>query len=111
MSTHPDACACAWCQSARRMAVDMARLSPPERGLASLTLDLDLGVDPAIPGTDQTVRMPWHSPLPADELADPPPAALPGSLCERCLDAPAARLAPAPWGGDMGVCDACGAQP
>src|SRR5262249_40387296 len=32
---------------------------------------------------------------------------IPGHLCEVCLDAPAARLQPAPWGGEMGVCAAC----
>jgi hypothetical protein len=31
----------------------------------------------------------------------------PGSLCEACLDAPAVALAPAPWGGERGVCAAC----
>jgi hypothetical protein len=33
---------------------------------------------------------------------------LAGHLCEVCLDAPATRLQPAPWGGEMGVCAACG---
>jgi hypothetical protein len=33
--------------------------------------------------------------------------ALPGHLCECCLDAPAERLFLAPWGGDMGICFAC----
>jgi hypothetical protein len=32
---------------------------------------------------------------------------LPGHLCEVCLDAPAVHLPPAPWGGEMGVCEAC----
>jgi len=32
---------------------------------------------------------------------------LPGHLCEQCLDAPAVVIVPAPWGGDMGICDAC----
>jgi hypothetical protein len=32
---------------------------------------------------------------------------IPGHLCEVCLDAPATRLQPAPWGGEMGVCEAC----
>ena len=35
------------------------------------------------------------------------PAVPPGSLCEQCLDAMAVTLAPAPWGGEMGVCEAC----
>jgi hypothetical protein len=30
-----------------------------------------------------------------------------GHLCERCLDAPALLVQPAPWGGEMGVCAAC----
>ena len=30
-----------------------------------------------------------------------------GHICERCLDAPAVLVQPAPWGGEMGVCDAC----
>jgi hypothetical protein len=37
----------------------------------------------------------------------PLPPAPPGSLCEACLDAPAVALAPAPWGGERGVCAAC----
>ena len=36
---------------------------------------------------------------------------LPGHLCEVCLDAPAVALQPAPWGGDMGVCEACAGLP
>jgi hypothetical protein len=32
---------------------------------------------------------------------------IPGHLCESCLDAPAVQLRPAPWGGEMGVCEAC----
>ena len=35
------------------------------------------------------------------------PAPLPGSICEQCFDAPAVRLVPAPWGGEMGWCGAC----
>ena len=30
-----------------------------------------------------------------------------GHLCERCLDALAVLVQPAPWGGEMGVCAAC----
>jgi hypothetical protein len=37
--------------------------------------------------------------------------ALTGHLCEQCLDAPAVALVPAPWGGDMGICGACGGLP
>jgi hypothetical protein len=33
--------------------------------------------------------------------------ALPGHLCEVCLDAVAIELQAAPWGGEMGVCAAC----
>jgi len=45
-------------------------------------------------------------------LQDPPPApALPGHLCEVCLDAPAVQLQPAPWGGAMGMCAACAGGP
>ncbi len=44
-------------------------------------------------------------------LPGPQPSAqatpLPGHLCEQCLDAPAVAVVPAPWGGDMGVCEAC----
>jgi hypothetical protein len=36
---------------------------------------------------------------------------LTGHLCEQCLDAPAVALVPAPWGGDMGICVACGGLP
>jgi hypothetical protein len=32
---------------------------------------------------------------------------LPGHRCEVCLDAPAVRLQPTSWGGEMGVCAAC----
>ncbi len=35
-------------------------------------------------------------------MADAQPPA--GSICEACLDAPAVRYVPAPWGGEMGVC-------
>ncbi len=35
----------------------------------------------------------------------------PGYLCEQCLDAPAVAFVPAPGGGEMGVCAACGAPP
>lgn len=35
---------------------------------------------------------------------------LPGYLCEQCLDAPATRMQPAPWGGEMGVCRTCTEQ-
>jgi hypothetical protein len=40
-------------------------------------------------------------PHPDAQLAD---HTLSGYLCEVCLDAPAARLTPVPWGGDMGIC-------
>ena len=33
---------------------------------------------------------------------------MPGHLCEVCLDVPATRLQPAPWGREMGVCAAWG---
>jgi hypothetical protein len=36
---------------------------------------------------------------------------MPGHLCEGCLDAPAVAVAPAPWGGEMGVCAACAGGP
>lgn len=36
-----------------------------------------------------------------------PPTPSPGFLCEACLDAPAVTTAPAPWGGEMGLCWAC----
>ena len=34
-----------------------------------------------------------------------------GHICERCLDAPALLVQPAPWGGEMGVCAACQQEP
>jgi hypothetical protein len=40
-----------------------------------------------------------------------PETSIPGHLCEVCLDAPAAHLQPAPWGGEMGVCAACAGLP
>jgi hypothetical protein len=36
---------------------------------------------------------------------------LPGHLCEQCLDAPAVAVVPAPWGGEMGICEACAGLP
>jgi hypothetical protein len=30
-----------------------------------------------------------------------------GHICEHCFDAPAVLVQPAPWGGEMGVCEAC----
>jgi hypothetical protein len=39
-----------------------------------------------------------------DHGAHPP---LVGHICERCLDAPAVLVQPAPWGGEMGVCATC----
>jgi len=33
------------------------------------------------------------------------PTRLVGHICEQCLDAPALLVQPAPWGGEMGVCD------
>ena len=39
------------------------------------------------------------------------PADLAGYLCEQCLDAPAVAFVAAPWGGEMGVCEACGGLP
>jgi len=44
--------------------------------------------------------------------ADAALQALPGYLCEVCLDAPAVTMAPALGGGEMGVCAQCrpGAQ-
>lgn len=38
-------------------------------------------------------------------------APLVGYICERCLDAPAVVIQPAPWGGEMGVCAACQQAP
>ena len=39
------------------------------------------------------------------------PPDLTGYLCEVCLDAPAVALQPAPWGGEMGICEACAGLP
>ena len=36
---------------------------------------------------------------------------LSGYLCEQCLDAPAVAFVEAPWGGEMGVCEACAGLP
>ena len=36
---------------------------------------------------------------------------IPGHLCEVCLDAPAVAFVPAPWGGEMGICEACAGLP
>jgi hypothetical protein len=35
------------------------------------------------------------------------PDPLPGYLCESCLDAPAIAVVPAPWDGEMGLCQSC----
>ena len=53
-------------------------------------------------------RIPTAALLPG---AQPPSTEtfIPGHLCESCLDAPATRLQPAPWGGEMGVCETCAA--
>jgi hypothetical protein len=48
--------------------------------------------------------LPWE-PRPSTETS------IPGHLCKVCLDAPATRLQAAPWGGEMGVCAACGGLP
>ena len=37
------------------------------------------------------------------------PRPLPGYLCEQCQDASAVQWQAAPWGGEMGVCQACAA--
>ena len=44
--------------------------------------------------------------LPGEQRSSNEPP-IPGHLCEICLDALATRLQPAPWGGEMGVCEAC----
>jgi len=48
--------------------------------------------------------------LPAFQPAAPE-TPLPGYLCEVCQDAPAGAFVPAPWGGEMGICEACGGFP
>jgi hypothetical protein len=48
--------------------------------------------------------------LPRAQSASPE-TSIPGHLCEVCLEAPAACLQPAPWGGEMGVCAACAGLP
>jgi len=59
-------------------------------------------------GTPRTRR---RLPLRIAEIQEvqvpPAPPPLPGHLCEECLDAPAVLVAPAPGGGDMGICAAC----
>ena len=42
-------------------------------------------------------------PMPCEDV----PMVLAGSICEVCFDAPATSLAPAPYGGEMGVCGKC----
>ena len=68
------------------------------------------------PGQTSVVALPAEAPAaPRHMLALPAPAAetasgalpLPGFVCETCFDAPAVVLVPAPWGGEMGACDAC----
>ena len=58
-------------------------------------------------------RLTAYALLPGAQSSNNEPP-IPGHLCEVCLDAPATHLQPAPWGGEMGVCEACaapGAQP
>ncbi len=69
-----------------------------------------LGVQRAEPSTETLSDRPYI-PLHVAEVrevkAPPGPQPLPGHLCEQCLDAPAVVVVPAPWGGEMGGCDAC----
>jgi hypothetical protein len=51
-------------------------------------------------------RVPAYIMLPGVQRANTEPP-IPGHLCEVCLDAPAVHLRPAPWGGEMGVCETC----
>jgi hypothetical protein len=63
------------------------------------------------PGQTTGGASPGASPaVPLLRLEVPAPAGappLPGFVCETCFDAPAVALVPAPWGGEMGVCDPC----
>ena len=68
------------------------------------------------PGQTPVVMLPAEvAAVPRRLVALPAPAGgtasgaspLPGFVCETCFDAPAVALVPAPWGGEMGVCDAC----
>ena len=73
-----------------------------------------LGVQRAEPGAETLSDRP-HIPLHIAEFrkvkAPPVHQPLPGHLCEQCLDAPAVVVVPAPWGGDMGVCNTCHQAP
>jgi len=73
-----------------------------------------LGVQRAEPGAETLSDRP-HIPLRIAEVrevkAPPVPQPLPGHLCEQCLDASAVVVVPAPWGGEMGVCDTCHQAP
>jgi hypothetical protein len=65
------------------------------------------GAHPAVPSLQETLTAVLRRRVAQRAARDPsahPP--LVGSLCERCLDAPALVVQPAPWGG-MGVCAAC----
>src|SRR5262249_61729665 len=69
-----------------------------------------IGVPREAPGTETARTRPLLL-LPIAEVRESPTSPgtqpIPGHLCEQCLDAPAVRVVVAPWGGDMGVCDAC----
>jgi hypothetical protein len=63
---------------------------------------------PAVPPLPEACTTPLHrrvaQRVARDDGARPP---LVGHSRERCLDAPALLVQPAPWGGEMGVCAAC----
>jgi hypothetical protein len=45
-----------------------------------------------------------------EQRARQPAPSLAGYLCERCQDAPAVVLHPAPGGGEIGVCEQCATE-
>ena len=92
--------------ASQRRAVDHARTAGDDRTVPARR------VSPAVPARYDALTAALRQRVAqraARVQGAPPP--LPGFLCERCLDAPAVLVQPAPGGGEMGVCAACQQEP
>jgi hypothetical protein len=87
---------------------DDGKISPTRCAVIAAGLDGRWGPRPAVPSLQDALtaalRRRMAQRAARDHSAHPP---LVGYICERCLDAPALVVQPAPWGGEMGVCAAC----
>jgi hypothetical protein len=87
---------------------DDGKISPTRCAVIAAGLDGRWGPRPAVPSLQDalnaTLRRRMAQRAARDHRAHPP---LVGYSCERCLDALAFVVQPAPWGGEMGVCAAC----